>query len=109
MGHPEEVGFSIAHRSSRVRMIGTSWVGVVPRAVLRKIRSPLTQEGSRRAHLSDSSEEPPRGDQIVVTVARVMGVQGRKPRDGAPLMRVEYADGSTEAMREDLSVEVLRP
>ena len=49
------------------------------------------------------------GDQIVITVARVMGVQGRKPSNGSPLMRVEYADGTTEAMREDLSVKVLRP
>ena len=48
------------------------------------------------------------GDRIVVTVARVMGVQGRKPRDLAPLMRLEYEDGTSEVLREDDQVEVLR-
>jgi hypothetical protein len=49
------------------------------------------------------------GDKIVVTVARVMGMQGRKPRSGAPLLKLEYEDGTTEALREDDVVEVLRP
>ena len=49
------------------------------------------------------------GDKIVVTVARVMGMQGRKPSSRSPLLRLEYEDGTTEAMREDDVVEVLRP
>lgn len=49
------------------------------------------------------------GDKVVVTVARVLGVQGRKPASGAPLMKLEYEDGSTETLREDATVEVLRP
>ena len=49
------------------------------------------------------------GDQIVTTVARVLGVQGRKPLSGSPLMKVEYDDGTTETLREDDTVEVLRP
>jgi hypothetical protein len=48
------------------------------------------------------------GDQVVVTVARVLGVRGRKPRNGAPLMMLEYEDGSTELIREDQHVDVLR-
>jgi len=48
------------------------------------------------------------GDKIVVTVARVMGVQGRKPRDGAPLMKLEYEDGTTELLRQDQKVVVVR-
>ena len=48
------------------------------------------------------------GDKIVVTVARVMGVQGRKPRDGAPLMKLEYEDGTTELLRQDQNVVVVR-
>jgi hypothetical protein len=49
------------------------------------------------------------GDEVVVRVARVMGMQGRKPSDGsAALMKVEYDDGSTEVIREDHVVEVLR-
>lgn len=48
------------------------------------------------------------GDQIVVTVERVMGVQGRKPRDGAPLMKIQFDDGTTEVLREDQQVSVLR-
>jgi hypothetical protein len=48
------------------------------------------------------------GDQIVVTVERVMGVQGRKPRDGAPLMKIQFDDGTVEVLREDQQVSVLR-
>jgi hypothetical protein len=48
------------------------------------------------------------GDQIVVRVARVMGMQGRKPRDGAPLMRIELDDGTTLTLREDAQLPVLR-
>jgi hypothetical protein len=48
------------------------------------------------------------GDKIVVTVARTMGVQGRKPPSGSPLMRLDYADGTVETMREDALLEVLR-
>jgi hypothetical protein len=47
------------------------------------------------------------GDQLVVTVQRVMGMQGRRPREGARLMKVECADGSTEVMREDQPVQIL--
>lgn len=49
------------------------------------------------------------GDEVVVTVSRVLGVQGRKPRSGSPLMKLEYEDGSTETLREDDAVEILRP
>ena len=45
----------------------------------------------------------------MVTVARVLGVQGRKPRSGSPLMRLVYEDGTTETFREDHTIEVLRP
>lgn len=48
------------------------------------------------------------GDQIVVTVTRVMGMQGRKPKEGSPLMRVEYEDGTFETLREDQDVRVIR-
>lgn len=48
------------------------------------------------------------GDRVVVTVSRVLGVQGRKPQNGAPLMKLEYEDGTTEVLREDQRVEVLR-
>lgn len=48
------------------------------------------------------------GDRVVVTVARVLGVQGRKPTHGAPLMKLEYEDGTTETLREDATVDVLR-
>ena len=47
------------------------------------------------------------GDQVVVTVHRVLGMQGRKPKEGAPLLKVEYEDGTTEVMREDQSIRVL--
>ena len=48
------------------------------------------------------------GDQVVVTIARVMGMQGRKPRDGAPLMKIEYEDGTTEIVREDQQLRIVR-
>jgi hypothetical protein len=49
------------------------------------------------------------GDRIVVTVARVLGVQGRKPAAGAPLMKLEFSDGTTLTLREDDQLEVIRP
>ena len=48
------------------------------------------------------------GDMVVVTVARVLGVQGRKPKEGAPLMKLEYEDGTTEVVREDQQLTILR-
>jgi hypothetical protein len=48
------------------------------------------------------------GDQIVVTVARVLGVQGRKPTSGAPLMKLEFSDGTTLTLREDDQLQVVR-
>lgn len=49
------------------------------------------------------------GDAIVLRVERVMGMQGRKPRDGrAPLLRVEYDDGTSQTIREDEMVRVVR-
>jgi hypothetical protein len=48
------------------------------------------------------------GDQIVVTVARVLGMQGRKPKQGAPLMKIELDDGTTWSVREDEQLRVLR-
>jgi hypothetical protein len=49
------------------------------------------------------------GDKVVATVSRVMGVQGRKPASTSPLMKLEYEDGTTDTLREDDTVEVLRP
>jgi len=49
------------------------------------------------------------GDKIVMTVSRVLGMQGRKPATGSPLLKLEYEDGSTEAIREDEVVEVVLP
>ena len=49
------------------------------------------------------------GDRVVVTVARVLGVQGRKPTKGAPLMKLEFSDGTTLTLREDDPLEVIRP
>ena len=48
------------------------------------------------------------GDQVVVTVHRVLGMQGRKPKDAAPLMKLEFDDGRTEIIREDAFLRVLR-
>lgn len=49
------------------------------------------------------------GDEVVVKVARVLGMQGRKPTNGAaPLMKVEYEDGTTEVLREDQDVQIVR-
>ena len=35
------------------------------------------------------------------TVGRTLGVQGRKPKTGAPLMRIEFLGGETVRVRED--------
>jgi hypothetical protein len=43
------------------------------------------------------------GDKIVVTVARVMGMQGPKPTNGSPRLKLEYEDGTTEALHETTS------
>jgi len=48
------------------------------------------------------------GDKLVVTVERVLGVQGRKPRYAAPLMRLCLSDGWELVVREDERLEVLR-
>ena len=48
------------------------------------------------------------GDQIVVTVSRVLGMQGRKPKGRAPLMKIELDDGTTWTLREDERLAVLR-
>jgi hypothetical protein len=37
-----------------------------------------------------------------------MGMQGRKPRDGAPLMKIEFEDGTTLTVREDDPLRVVR-
>ena len=42
------------------------------------------------------------------TVARTLGVQGRKPKTGAPLMRVEFVGGETVRVREDKALRVAR-
>lgn len=48
------------------------------------------------------------GDTVVLTVERVMGMQGRKPKDGrAPLLRVQYDDGTTHTIRGDEMVHVI--
>jgi hypothetical protein len=48
------------------------------------------------------------GDQVVVTVGRVLGMQGRKPQQGAPLMKIELDDGTSWTVREDEQLQVLR-
>ena len=49
------------------------------------------------------------GDAIVLRVERVMGVQGRKPRDGrAPLLKLQYDDGTEQTIRGDALVRVVR-
>lgn len=42
------------------------------------------------------------------TVRRTLGVQGRKPKTGAPLMRIEFFSGDTIRVREDHPVRVAR-
>jgi hypothetical protein len=37
-----------------------------------------------------------------------MGMQGRKPRDASPLMKLEFDDGTTLTVREDEQLRVLR-
>lgn len=39
-------------------------------------------------------------------VERTMGMQGRKPKDAAPLMRVVLQDGEVLTVREDAAVRV---
>ena len=41
-------------------------------------------------------------------VGRTLGVQGRKPKTGAPLMRIEFLDGETIRIREDQAVRIAR-
>ena len=40
------------------------------------------------------------------TVQRIMGVQGRKPKNAAPLMRVVFDDNAVATIREDAPVRV---
>lgn len=42
------------------------------------------------------------------TVGRTLGVQGRKPRSAAPLMRIEFVDGETIRVREDQALRIAR-
>ena len=42
------------------------------------------------------------------TVERTLGVQGRKPKTGAPLMRIEFVDGETIRVREDKALRIAR-
>lgn len=39
-------------------------------------------------------------------VERTMGVQGRKPKNGAPLMRIVFQNGDVVTVREDAAVRV---
>lgn len=53
------------------------------------------------------------GDVIIVdeasrVVERTLGVQGRKPKTGAPLMRIQFADGETIQVREDSPLRIIR-
>lgn len=74
-------------------MLGVSWV---------------VEHGCMRLTLT-KAKNLREGDRVVVTVARVKGMQGRKPQNGAaPLMCVEYDDGTHEVLREDCRVEVLK-
>lgn len=41
------------------------------------------------------------------SVDRTMGVQGRKPKTGAPLMRIVFQDGEILRVREDVALRVL--
>ena len=49
------------------------------------------------------------GDKLGATAARVMGGPGRKPTSASPLRKLDYEYGTTETLREDDTVEVLRP
>ena len=49
------------------------------------------------------------GDQVVFRVTRVLGMQGRKPKSGGSLMKLEFEDGSVEVLREDETLDVIRP
>ena len=40
------------------------------------------------------------------TVGRTLGVQGRKPKTGAPLMRIEFVGGETVRVREDQALRI---
>ena len=42
------------------------------------------------------------------TVGRTLGVQGRKPKSGAPLMRIDFVDGDTIRIREDKALRIAR-
>lgn len=42
------------------------------------------------------------------TVGRTLGVQGRKPKTGAPLMRIEFLNGETVRVREDQALRITR-
>ena len=42
------------------------------------------------------------------TVGRTLGVQGRKPKTGTPLMRIEFLDGETLRVREDQPLRIAR-
>ena len=63
--------------------------GLLTSAVRLRPGDVLVTEGSRR-------------------VQRTMGVQGRKPKDGAPLMRVVLDDGEIIRVREDTPFRILR-
>jgi hypothetical protein len=41
-------------------------------------------------------------------VGRTLGVQGRKPKTGAPLMRIEFENGEMIRVREDAPLRVRR-
>lgn len=47
-------------------------------------------------------------DEEAKTVGRTLGVQGRKPKSGAPLMRIEFVDGETIRVREDQALRIAR-
>lgn len=92
---------------------------LIPRGTADDCRDPVERPYDRSTPKSIKEETPLRisrvkaknlkeGDKIVMTVSRVMGMQGRKPANGAPLLKLEYDDGSTETFREDDVVDVLR-
>ena len=65
---------------------------------------PFMNEAEMNAYIEWMRE----GDRIVVIVGRVLGMQGRKPSSGAPLMKIELDDGTTAVLREDAYMRVLR-
>lgn len=77
----------------------TAQEGRVPVCDFRRNRDSVRPLLSRAAEFLQSAE---------LSLRHGLIAQGRKPRSGSPLMKLEYEDGTTETLREDDSVQVLR-